>query len=212
MNKKILISSLILILILMVFATPVFANNLSIERSGLEFEIVPQDQELINISNMSPGDTITSQLVITNNYENEIELYFRAERLDEEPEVAEPDLYKQILMEVKLDGDIIDFGPMNNIATGSGILLGVFQPNESQVMEVTATLPGATTGNEFMNLEHSNRWIFTAGGEEIVIIEEEEIPIGPGKLPKTGEVSSGLFLLIGAIVVTTGLVLKKKNE
>ena len=44
-----------------------------------------------------------------------------------------------------------------------------------------------------------------------VIIEDEETPIGPAKLPKTGEVSSELFLLIGAIVVTTGVVLKKKN-
>lgn len=44
-----------------------------------------------------------------------------------------------------------------------------------------------------------------------VIIEDEETPIGPAKLPKTGEVSSGLFILIGIVVVTTGLVLKKKN-
>ncbi len=47
--------------------------------------------------------------------------------------------------------------------------------------------------------------------EPTEIIEDEETPIGPAKLPKTGEVSSGLFLLMGAIVVTTGVVVRKKK-
>ncbi len=50
------------------------------------------------------------------------------------------------------------------------------------------------------------------GPKDPEIIEDEEVPLGPGKLPKTGEISSGVFLLIGAIVTGTGLLLKKKKD
>lgn len=228
-RKSVLSIIVILSFFFLFFTSPVFANELTIQRKGLEFEVIPQDQELINISNMSPGDEVTSKLTIMNNFENEVEVYFRAERLDKAPGEGEPDLYKQIQMTVKLDGDVVDYGPMSNIATGSGILLGVFQAEESQEMEVTATLPGQGTGNEFMGLSHKNKFIFTVSGEEIVIIddediplggaifpprviEDEEVPLGPAKLPKTGASSMSLFYILGAGMILVGGAIIKKED
>lgn len=232
-KNNILMSSMMLLAVLsMVFTTSVFANDLSVESKDLEFEIIPQDQNLINILNMTPGDSITSNLTIANNFVNEVEIYLRAERLDEEPLEGEPDLYKQIQMNVTLDGDFIHVGKMIDFASEDGIFLGLFQPGEVQELNVEATLPGLDTGNDFMGLSHSNKWIFTISGEEIliiedddpplgpaedphediVIIEDEEIPLGGAKLPQTGGTPAALFFLAGAAIVTAGITLKKKQR
>jgi LPXTG-motif cell wall-anchored protein len=232
-KKNIFLSLFVLIAVLsMVFTTSVFANDLSVESKDLEFEIIPQDQNLINILNMTPGDSITSNLTIANNYVNEVEIYLRAERLDEEPLEEEPDLYKQIQMKVTLEEDVIHEGKMIDFASEDGIFLGLFQPGDVQELNVEASLPGLETGNEFMGLSHSNRWIFTISGEEIlliededpplgpaedpdedvVIIEDEDVPLGGAKLPQTGGTPAALFFLAGAAIVTAGITLKKKQR
>lgn len=221
---------LLLALLSLVLATPVFAKELNIEGKDLEFEVTPHDQNLINISNMAPGDSVTSKLTISNNFENAVEIYLRSERLDIEPPKGEPDLYKQIQMVVTLDGDIIHQGSMAGFASES-ILIDKFQPGEKQELVVEANLPGPETGNKFMGLSLSNQWIFTAEGDEIVIIDEdpppmgsgeedegtetiedEKVPIGKAKIPQTGGIPPELFFVAGAAIVTAGIVLKKKGE
>src|SRR5690554_6311205 len=120
-------------------------------------------------------------------------------------------------MTVHLDNEEIYNGPMSGFASDNGILLDAFQPDEVQVMDVSIYLPGPETGNEYMNLSHSHQWIFTAEGEDIVIIDEEDQPIGPAKppkdkLPQTGGTPATLFFLAGAAIVTAGIVLKKKEQ
>lgn len=45
-----------------------------------------------------------------------------------------------------------------------------------------------------------------------IIIEDEETPLGEADLPKTGASSSGIFYLAGASILTAGVVLKKKEK
>lgn len=230
-SKVLLKPLLILAISLIVITTSTLAADLNIETDDLTFEIIPQDQELFNILNMSPGDSISTQLTITNNFENEVEISMRSERLDEEPEPGAPDLYKQIKLRVSFDGEVIHDGQMIDFASDNGINLGFWDPGEVKELMIDAILP-EETGNEFMGLTHNHRWIFTVGGEEIVliddeepplgpmdppedevvIIEDEEVPIGEAKLPKTGGTPAVLFFIAGAAIVSAGVVLKKKGS
>ncbi|WP_193708249.1 LPXTG cell wall anchor domain-containing protein [Alkalibaculum sporogenes] len=230
----------LMMLISLVFTNgSVYASSLQVVGSDNGLEIIPHDSNLYSELNLGPGDYKEANLTVSNTYNTSFELMLQVSRLDEEPPVGSPDLFKQLMLSVTFKGEEIYNGSMIDFATDpNGIQFGTFEPDQSEDIQILVHLPGKDTGNEFMGISHNNQWKFTAiSDEELVEIPDEEVPIGGAiipdinkpdkeildeevplggaKLPKTGSMAlTSLFSIIGIALVGTGAVgaYKSRNK
>ena len=195
-----------LIILILIMAIPpilwgniAYASSLELVGSDLGLKVTPEDTELFNITNMNPGQTVSSKITITNTYKAPFELFLRTERTSAVPLPGEPDLFKQIKLTVTFRGKVISNRSMFDFAsTEGGLSLGIFEPGEVQELTATAYLPGAETGNEFQGLKLDTKWIFTATNKDMM-----ERPTG--WLPKTGsDINSSLYSLLGLLLIGAG--------
>ena len=190
---------LLIILILIMAIPPIlwgniaYASSLKLVGSDLGLKVTPEDTKLFNITNMNPGQTVSSKITVTNSYKAPFELFLRTERTSTVPLPGEPDLFKQIKLTITFRGKVIFKGSMFDFASSEGGLsLGIFEPGEIQELTATAYLPGAETGNEFQGLKLDTKWIFTATSKT-------------GGLPKTGsDINSSLYSLLGLLIIGAG--------
>jgi LPXTG-motif cell wall-anchored protein len=227
--KNLSIILTITLLLVSLSSISVFADDLKVVGNDLGLVVTPGDTNLFDESNLSPGDCKEATITIENNYTSPFELYLKVNR-EQESLIGEPDLLEEIMATISYKDDVFYQGPMSAFALApDGVGLGNFNPGDSREIKIEVCLPGPETGNEFMGLSASNQWIFTAQGEDVVIIEDEDPPLGPieeetviiedeetpigkAKIPQTGGIPPELFFLAGATIVTAGIVLKKKGE
>lgn len=225
-EKSIKIIGLTIFSLVLIFFTvqPVYAgNNLELVGTDVGLVVTPQDENLFNEFNMNPGDSLSGKLVIRNSYVDGFDLYLRTERVSEKPGEGEADLYDQLMMTVTFRGRTIFDGPMKYFAE-EAIELGSFEPGDMEEIVVQVSLPGATTGNTFQASSLENKWILTAQTNTVIIddedpplgpiidIEDEEVPIGPAKLPKTGSSPKAYFYFGGALLIASGVLIKRKQR
>jgi LPXTG-motif cell wall-anchored protein len=228
---------IILATILLLFSltsTIAFADNVKVIGNDIGLVVTPEDTNLFEEMNLNPGDCKEATITIENNYTSPFQLYLKINRLDEEPPLGDPDLLKQIIATISYKDTIIHQGPMSDfVTTPNGIDLGNYNPGDVQEIKIEICLPGLETGNEFMGLSAENQWIFTAQGEDEELIEEEEVPIGGGKipekdpevdiedeeiplggakLPKTGTSPTALYYILGSGIALLGVTIIKKDE
>lgn len=190
-------------------STNVYASNLELLGNNKGLNVSPENTNLFDISNMNPGQTVSSKITIKNDYAQAFELFLKAERIGEEPLQGEPDLYKQIQLEVTFRGKVIFNGAMIDFAnSGNSISLGTFSQGEVQEIVANAYLPGAETGNEFQGKNLKTKWTFIATSTEPASSESPETRsvIGTSVLPKTGSViETYLFSILGVALIGAGI-------
>lgn len=216
MIRKNTILNLILLILLsmLTLSNPVFSHELRIESRDIGFKIIPQYQEFMNVSGISPGDSVDGNFTIANNFTGDIQVYLRVERTDRKPIEGGPDLYEQLEMLIDLNGEAIYDGNMIGFAADDGISLGTLKPGEKHELDILMHLPGRKTDNGFMGLAQGSRWIITALDHRGTLpvedpgrpsIDDEKIPIEGSRLPKTGTMSYGTFYLLGLTMILLGV-------
>ena len=140
---------------------PSYGENLKIIGNNLGLEVDPSGTSLFNLTNMNPGDTNEAKVDISNTLEYRFELFMRTERASKAPTEGEADLFRQMILIIKYDGEEIYRGPMSDFAQ-SNISLGILHPGDDKELKAIVHLPGAETGNEFQGTSVEVRWIFLA--------------------------------------------------
>ena len=154
-------SFLIIGLILSTFPSQSYAKDLELIGKDIGLVVEPANERLFDLRNLNPGDTKTAKLTIKNSYKYPFNLYMRAERIGEAPEVGEADLFQVLTINVNLEDKEIYEGPIKNFAASS-ISLGRFSPGSSEKLTATVSLPGLETGNEYQGKFAEVKWIFIA--------------------------------------------------
>lgn len=186
------------------YSTNVYASNIGLIGNDKGLKVSPDNSKLFDISNMNPGQTVSSKIIVENDYSEPFELFLKTERVGIEPLQGEPDLYKQIQLEVTFRGKVIFSGAMIDFANGgSSISLGTFSAKEVQEIVATAYLPGLETGNEFQGKNLKTKWTFVATSTEP---SETKSVVGTSVLPKTGSaITTYVYIVVGVILIGAGI-------
>ena len=106
-----------------------YASTLELVGSDLGLKITPEDTKLFNITNMDPGQTVSSKITVINTSKAPFELFLRTERTSTVPLPGEPDLFMQIKLTISFRGKVIANRSMFDFAsTEGGLSLGIFEP------------------------------------------------------------------------------------
>ena len=175
------ISFILMLLLVMSFATTAFAADSSITFTGFSsgFEFQPGSEytetDLFqNFKNVMPGDTVTETITFTNSATDcdFVNLYMRAEAHDEtdnplSPKVAEKEtvatmteFLSKLSMKVWNGTELIyDASPDELDGLETNRLLGTFRTGETATLKVELTVP-IDLGNEYANRVGEVDWIF----------------------------------------------------
>ncbi len=158
------------ILIIVIFTSSIvfafttsYASNFKVLGDTKGLSILPLDTKMFDLRNLNPGDTYNSEIILENKYKDcYIDIYLRTEKISEKLGENGADLFAQLKLTVKLDGETIyDKTSMKDFGQSS-ISLGRINPYKFKTMTVEVHLPGAETGNDFQATEVDVNWIFTA--------------------------------------------------
>ena len=199
--KKVLLSvSLLSIMTIQVGAVTLSPPNVELLGNADGLVHLPEDDLFLYYPNMTPGDNILGTIEIKNEYDHPYELFLRADRVTEKEEY---DLLNKLDLKITYKDKVIYAGPTSGeYKLTDDISLGVFEPNQKEVLIAEVSLDGPSTGNEYKNKTAQVDWIFTA-----LRSDEETI-----KTPvKTGDNSIGMaiVLLFSSLVVLSLLNRKK---
>ncbi len=125
--------------------------------AGLVVE--PEDTRLFDMGNMNPGDEVTSSILVKNRYIKPFNLYLRVERIGEAPKTDAPDLYDKLIMTIKQGTDQLYSG---SIIPSLPIEIGSFTPGDVANLDISVSLPGSDTSNEYQGMQVDTEWIFIA--------------------------------------------------
>lgn len=175
------ISFILMLLLVMSFATTAFAADSSITFTGFSsgFEFQPGSEytetDLFqNFKNVMPGDTVTETITFTNSATDcdFVNLYMRAEAHDEtdnplSPKVAEKEtvatmteFLSKLSMKVWNGTELIyEASPDKLDGLKTDRLLGTFRTGETATLKVELTVP-IDLGNEYANRVGEVDWIF----------------------------------------------------
>ena len=175
------ISFILMLLLVMSFATTAFAADSSITFTGFSsgFEFQPGSEytetDLFqNFKNVMPGDTVTETITFTNSATDcdFVNLYMRAEAHDEtdnplSPNVAEKEtvatmteFLSKLSMKVWNGTELIyEASPDELDGLKTNRLLGTFRTGETATLKVELTVP-IDLGNEYANRVGEVDWIF----------------------------------------------------
>lgn len=175
------ISFILMLLLVMSFATTAFAADSSITFTGFSsgFEFQPGSEytetDLFqNFKNVMPGDTLTETITFTNSATDcdFVNLYMRAEAHDEtdnplSPKVAEKEtvatmteFLSKLSMKVWNGTELIyDASPDQLDGLKDNVFLGTFRTGETATLKVDLSVP-IELGNEYANRVGEVDWIF----------------------------------------------------
>lgn len=183
---KTIVSFLMMLAVLMSFATTVFAESQPIQKSTIKFngftdgfEFKPGSEytetDLFgNFKNVMPGDVLTEIITFTNSATDcdFVQLYMRAEAHDEESnplsdkvEESETvatmsDFLAQLSMKVWNGEELIyDASPNELDGLSENKFLGTFRSGETAELKVELTVP-IELGNEYANCVGEVDWVF----------------------------------------------------
>ena len=226
------ISFILMLLLVMSFATTAFAADSSITFTGFSsgFEFQPGSEytetDLFgSFKNVMPGDTVTETITFTNSATDcdFVNLYMRAEAHDEtdnplSPKVAETEnvatmteFLSKLSMKVWNGTELIyEASPDELDGLAEPKLLGTFRKGETATLTVELTVP-LELDNDFANRLGEVDWKFTAeeytsgGGKPTVT---------PGTLIQTGQLNWPIAVLAaaGGVLIALGWVILRKKR
>lgn len=112
------------------------------------------DDFFSNWASLMPGDQVSGSVLLKNQYARAITLWFRTET------IAEDDLLKALLLEIKTGEKMIYSGTMDGLVK-EPVKLAALKKNEEAVLTYTVTVP-KTLSNTYALSETKTKWIFTA--------------------------------------------------
>lgn len=203
MLKKVIMCTLGLVLTtsMYAYAAPSTPDNVRLEGNSEGIVFIPGDEPFLIKDGMVPGDEVSRQMVIDNEYDVEYEVFMRAERVSEKEEY---DLLNKIELTIYYKDELIYNGPASGEdGLSKNISLGKFKPGEEADLYAEVKLDGPSTGNEYKNKYAQVDWIFTATNEG-----KETIPVNPDKPsinkptvtdknPNTGDSSVAMYMVVG---------------
>lgn len=143
---------------------PSYAENLELRGDTAGLVINPSNN-LFNLTNLNPGDTVEAEIDIKNEYTRAFNLSMKAERIGEAPGEEDVDLFEQLIITVYYGADEVYSGPMKDFAS-TNIDLGRYNPGDEKILRAVVHLPGPETGNEFQGAAVDVKWIFTAQADQ----------------------------------------------
>ncbi|MBB6624398.1 LPXTG cell wall anchor domain-containing protein [Clostridium gasigenes] len=164
---------------------------------------VPGESPFLQGVNMLPGDNITRQMVIENDYDYPYEIFLKAERVTPKEEY---DLLEKLHLKINYNDKTI----YNGVIIGENLLvdnisLGVINPGENKILIGEVELEGSTIGNEYKNKYGEIKWIFTAVRKETSI-----------KIPYTGDKGILPYVIVAILslggIITITIVGRRKKE
>ena len=216
--RKILLSvSLLLIMNIQVGAVTLPPPNVQLLGDADGLVNLGEDNMFLYFDNMTPGDSVVGTIEIKNEYEYPYELFFRANRVSE---TEKYDLLNKLDLKITYKDKVIYAGPTSgeNKLTDD-ISLGIFQPNQKELLTAEVSLDGPSTGNEYKNKTAEVNWIFTAlRSNEVDINPEINSDIKPDNKPsstkpiKTGDNSMIVFVILGLVSILVILLSSRKKK
>lgn len=157
------------------------------------FDITRTKTDLFaSFKNLFPGCARTQKIYLYNDSDTQVELFLRAEAVDQDAMSAEQlTLVRQLLNEygviqIKEGEQVLYHGPVSGTASGQNmkhnINLGQLKGGASKTLTVTLSLD-PSMDNAFLELTGKVKWVFTAVGEDSV----SEWPVAILQPPKTGD-------------------------
>ncbi len=174
-----------------------------------------------NFKNLLPGETMSQTITVTNSYNQETEIFLRAEDIEQSLSPEQAELVDRLLREyatiVVTDdgGRVIYNGPIWGNLTGTGsnpdtmkndISLGTFAAGETKNLNVQLQID-PEIGNEYQGLLGLVRWVWSAQGNETTV-----------QPPQTGDNMNIMLFAVLAAASGSGMILtlifgrKKQRE
>ncbi|MBP1948180.1 LPXTG cell wall anchor domain-containing protein [Virgibacillus litoralis] len=191
-NSKVVIVFLTIALVLIFPINSYASKGNANERVEIDLATSPSSI-LFNLNNMKPGDYAVKKLNVSNDGNQGFEYKYTNKFID-----GSEKLYDELLLTVKdessvlFDGMLKDFNTLEQRNLSNG---------DSEVIRFKILMP-YKLGNEFQGL--SSKFEFTFS---MTSISEETITSGAGQVLPDTATSMYNFLLIGAIVLLSGVVL-----
>lgn len=212
MLKKLIMCILALVLTssMYAFAATNTPDNVKLEGNSEGIVFIPGDEPFLVKEGMVPGDSVSREIVIDNEYDAEYEIFMRVERVSKEEEY---DLLNKLELTVYYKDEII----YNGSASGDdglvkNISLGKFKPGEEADLYAEVTLDGPSTGNEYKDKYAQVDWIFTAVSDKKVVVDNTTKPNNnnttTNKNPYTGDNSVVLY----GVIALGGLTLLFRDK
>ncbi|MBW7571633.1 LPXTG cell wall anchor domain-containing protein [Caproiciproducens faecalis] len=114
-----------------------------------------------DISNLNPGDTKASRLLLTNSGRYNLKVYMKTQ-IESESAPNGASLADGMLLTVKDGATYLAQGEHFRKASGDdSIFLGTMSPGTSKTLDFSVDLPGEGIGNEYQGSSMQVKWVFT---------------------------------------------------
>ncbi len=201
MRKKLIAIIGILTALLLVF-TPLYTAyaktaGVTYEGDSQRFVFLPESTDLFQgFKGVMPGDELSQDIYVSNDSDNEVILYLRAEI----PEDGNKDFLDQMVLTVYgLNREKIYEGKSGKAGSLSeGYDLGSLKPGDEGKLVAKLQVP-IDMDNTYQSQIGKISWIFSA--QEVEEIPEEPVPL----TPPTGDQSIGIWLYAVAFLALTGI-------
>lgn len=174
------------------------------------FEIICQEGQNINISNMAPGDSHTKKYTLKNKLSSSTDVLLDLKKIS----CSEHDLFHQLKLTLIYDGNQIYHGIMSGFKATT---LSQVPGNSEKILEIIQELPGEETGNEFENAVLESEFIFRLGDTSKVLsaissTHNNIVNSSNNILPKTGSTGHTIFWAAGSAFIGIGLFIRNKKK
>ena len=122
-------------------------------KDGAEGFVKPQDDFFHNWGTMLPGDTLSGEVLVGNNYNRVVEIFFNTET------IADDELLQQLHITIQNGDTVIYEGPLSG--TVDKVSLGKFKKGQSTTLKYTVHVPEELR-NKFALTETKTKWVFSA--------------------------------------------------
>lgn len=169
-------------------------QTLEVEYQGESGSLITNEKDFfVNFPVLMPGDKYSDSAVLENNGEEDVDLYFHTEIMEESPLLDE--IMLEITAEVKGESRKVYQGDLRAEELSSGQILCVLPPGSTGNLGFRISVP-EEMDNQYADLESCVKWVFATE-------EKETVPL---IIPKTGDlgkeivIPAGIMLLSGAAI------------
>lgn len=165
-------------------------QTLKVEYQGESGSLITNENDFfVNFPVLMPGDEYADSAVLLNSGEDDVELYFRTEILEESPLLDE--IRMEITAEVKGESRKVYQGDIRAEELSSGQILCVLPPDSTGNLGFRISVPEGMD-NQYADLESCVKWVFTTEARKAV----------PPNVPKTGDFGKGIVLPAGIMFLS----------
>lgn len=173
------------------------ASSIGVTTNNTGISIDP-DGPLLNLSNMAPGDTKSSNITVRSNFKTAFSILISSAM-----EAGEEILFRNLIISVKNHDDTYTYynGPLNNL---KNIKLDSTKPSEDNRYIISVLFP-TSCGNEFQGKTMVAKLIFSTQAVDNAVVVSKDNPI----IPLTGDISIAIVVVLFSLSLLLTLIAKK---